>query len=254
MRSIYKNILILFVLFFCIPSFHLSANPYLFNLATNIIRVKSEKRDDARKKLLQEFKNIRSLDARTLSHIIHTYHYGLGETLLFPQYQQSLERAVDRFYNRDGFVPKIYALLSNIKEEKFVKGHMYEIEVALHIDTPRNLVTHFGYQFMCERDDVKQRDIDLATSTGVIECKNIDWSVLDLITNEHPVIQKIQSQLLSYKHYTESYKPPLPFTLYSKMKINDQWKEWLNGNDIPYIEYDPSITSPESPKEINLAK
>lgn len=191
------------------------------------------KRTYARDSLMQEFKNIRYANARTLSTIVTTYHYK-NETSLYREYADTLYEAIDNFSKTAGFARKIYQLLHNADNTFFIKGHMYELETAIALKEDGETVTDFDYEFFCPQRGCTC-SIDLVTEHYLIECKNIAWNAYAL-NNRHRTTQ-LQDQLLSYKALSnDENEKNLSFMLYSKKPITREWKEWLDEHDIEYVE------------------
>lgn len=193
------------------------------------------KRTYARDSLMQEFKNIRYANARTLSTIVTTYHYK-NETSLYSEHAGTLYEAIDNFSTSSGFARKIYELLHNSDNTSFIRGHMYELETAIALKDDGEIVTDFDYEFLCPHRSCT-RSIDLVTERCLIECKNITWSAYSL-NNRHRTTQ-LQDQLLSYKAFSndeDENENIFSFLLYSKQPIPNEWKKWLDDNEIEYVE------------------
>lgn len=210
-------------------------NKHLLKLALAVSASPTKShRTYAREILMQEFKNISYANTQTLAAIVTAYHYK-NETHLYAEHSGTLYEAIDNFSGTSGFPHKIYQLLNSAENPSFVKGHMYELETALALKERRETVTHFDYEFFCPTRECKC-SIDLVTKNHLIECKNIAWDAYKL--NNRNQSNKLQAQLLSYRSLVddEENEENLSFTLISKQPITQEWKEWLDENDIEYAE------------------
>lgn len=225
------------ILFFVLisPSFSIiHAHNYLIRLA-QAITTKSYRndRESARQLLLKQFKGTEFANAHTLSTMVTSYHHK-HKTLLYPTHADTLHDAIDRFNQKPGFARKMYELLCNVNSKSFIKGHMYELEMALALDTQGETLTHFGYAFYCPLTRV-QRSIDLVTESNLIECKNIHWNAYRSKSQDSTI--KLKEQLLSYQALSENAEyDDRPFVLYSKQRIPSTWKKWLHDNEIEYCD------------------
>jgi len=208
--------------------YHIQTSPHLLGLAQAIAQLPNTTKHAARATIL---KACREFDSERIAVIAAHYHQQQG-TLLGQYYLQTLYVAIKQFATQHGFAEKICDLSSAADTPSFVKGHMYEVETALSLHDQGEKITHFGYSFYCNHTHTN-RSIDIATTSQLIECKNINWKSYK---NNSKFTRKIKRQLMSYQTLSLENDDELPFLLYSKQPITNDWKAWLDDNNIEYKE------------------
>ena len=145
---------------------------------------------------------------------------------------KKLEKAVNAVKNLPGAMTKdgpITKLLENgfkgANEGQLAtaRGAAYEIEAAYHILRLGEEITSLGTKIVSR---TASREVDITTKTRLIECKNIDWSKVDMA--------KLKSQLGSLKQIATDLGKEC--SVLSKQVIPDPVKEWLIKKGITFFE------------------
>lgn len=141
---------------------------------------------------------------------------------------QVLCKAVEKLKDIPGSMGSNGALKQVLENAKIglnsplsLKGMAYELEKALQLEAKGEKIVELGKKII--------REFDIATKTKLIECKNIDWSRLDVkdISRMKGIFG--EQQMIARKYgYT--------FEIHSKNLISEEMKQWLTKKAIIFIE------------------
>jgi hypothetical protein len=113
------------------------------------------------------------------------------------------------------------------------RGAAYELEVADSLMRRGDKILEIGVKIplRCNKTAkrIKTLEIDIKTVNKLIECKCWDWSKVNPET-----VKKLQSSLPELKRLANNENRV--FELYSKNRLPDSLKVWLNKNNILFVE------------------
>jgi hypothetical protein len=117
---------------------------------------------------------------------------------------------------------------------RFAKGYLYELEVALHLmHTRRETICAFEKKFShpwC----FHTREIDIITDRCAYECKNINW---ESVQCSDYITQLLVAQFAEQAMLVASGVVGVPyFMVCSKNEIPVEWKWWFAQHAILYME------------------
>lgn len=141
---------------------------------------------------------------------------------------QVLAKAVETLKDIPGAMGSNGALKQILENAKLglnanlsLKGMAYELEKALQLEALGEKILEFGKKII--------REFDIVTKTKLIECKNINWSELQL--------KKIQDLIGNFgQQKSIAEKIGMQFELHSKKSIPDYIKKMLIDKNITFIE------------------
>ena len=103
-----------------------------------------------------------------------------------------------------------------------LKGPMYELEKAIDLANRGETIVEFGKK-------IQGREFDLVTPMKLIECKNINWEILNV-----DKINKLKSDFGGQN--TIAQQLGCGFEVHSKDKIPSSLQMWLRDNNISFFE------------------
>lgn len=128
---------------------------------------------------------------------------------------------------------KKYAVTSRQGAINTARGALFELNAAYHLMLER-------YELKAFRVIYEGLEYDIETLDYLVECKNIKWSA---ITGRR--IEDLKRSLI--KHNDVVKRMGKKYLFYSKNQIPQEWREWLVGQDITWVEY-KDIPSPNQNK------
>ena len=138
--------------------------------------------------------------------------------------------------NVPGFItqcqPKSESLVQRIisaQHERNVRGALYEAAVAAELEKAGEVVEMIGLKVK-GFGNRGTKDFDVVTTKLAIECKDWDWSIAGRFEQVRTDIGK--AKVIAEESLRKRY------CLYSKNLIPEHIKNWLNNNDIFYVEFD----------------
>ncbi len=102
-----------------------------------------------------------------------------------------------------------------------IKGFVYELQTALKLESRGEKILEFGRK-------IPEGEIDILTTNRVIECKNVNWNLVEDINNYKAIFGK------QLKYARATWDKTL--TVFSKNPLPQTLKNWFDKKGIEYFE------------------